>query len=245
MGAIRFMRLLYAFLLLTVAILGTSVNGETLLEAWDNHRMEMIVQERAPDCGPIAFFDSLIIGPKNLARIIRDLPGKTNKQKYQAFLDQYGTKPSIFNASLPRYNPDDGLDIRNLAEMANDLINRSGRNFEATFIDSNDSHPIRSAMRNFMPSLFERFAPILSMATPDEEGRPQGHAVVLLNVNQFSFEQGTMNVTVFEPNTFDLFTFDLTEKSGQLVASVQKIGPLKISSGLIILDGYMVLKQTP
>lgn len=228
-----------------LAFLGTSVSAETLSELMDQHGLEMRAQRFDKDCGPISFFNAMIVAPKNIKKALLQLPGKTGDDKYRSLMRLYGTKPSEFNPSLPRFQPDTGINIRDLGDMANDLVAGQNVHFE-TKSAADTKTPFMTTLTDLNSSITKGFAPVLALTfqSSDPSKTAAGHAVMLFQIVSVDGNQRKAVLKVLDPDGFGVNLIEVTEDTyGRLAASAPNLWPAGLPAGLMLLDSYLYLEN--
>jgi len=237
--------ILFVSHLILLAFLGTSVSAQTLSELLDQHALEMKALRFDKDCGPISFFNAMILAPKNLKKSILTLPGKTNDDRYRSLMRFYGTKPSRLNPSLPRYQSDLGISFQDLADMANDLI--AGQNARFAMKAASDSKSsFITTLNDLNSSITKGFAPVLALTfqSSDPSKTSVGHAVMLIQIMSVDETQKKAVLKILDPDGFNVTLMQVAQDSkGLLESSAQGIWPADLPAGLMLLDSYIILEN--
>lgn len=228
-----------------LALLGISANAETISALFDRYSLQLKDQAYERDCGPISFFDAMILSPKNLKRTLLKLPGETLDDKYRSFMRLYGTKPSQLNPSEPRFKPDLGISLPDLTDMGNDLIGQQDSRFETKTISQQKS-PFLETLADLNASITKGFAPVLAVTflSSDPSKKTTGHAVMLMEIVEYNESQRRATLKILNPDGFDVTLMQVAEDSqGRLQASAANIWPRGLPVGLMLMDSYLILSN--
>jgi hypothetical protein len=135
---------------------GAAANEELYFEkSFERLKMELVGQQ-GNECGPVSLSNSLLISPR-LSRPIQRLSGMSTRRQFEKFLQKFGPG---------RYSPDEGIDLHDLVDMANDFAGDAAGRFvgvRVTRLEASDPvvnlpqilDDLRQSARNgFLPVLF-------------------------------------------------------------------------------------------